>query len=330
MFVFEYDHVNYQDLARSLSTALGVSMQKNRLIYPPEVARGYLQIIDMQHGVQAMVFDYTFNDQYRIRRKKIKQEFYTLWFSEIVTTGNVHVEIDNDRFQVNNSSFSAALLTSSLFDANYELATGTRTKGINILLDNQWLAYHLGIDSKSGLLHKYLSLKASRITMEPLDMEYKRLLQDVVDLSASKGQFRQIAMQNRVMLLIERFFMRMALKMEADALDLKLSREDINRVMKVEALLTKNVFHPAPFIPELAKMVNISETKLKNNFKTVFGIPIYQYFQKARMRAARDVLEKNKYSIKQVALDMGYSNLSNFSSAFRKEFGMLPSELNSL
>ena len=163
--------------------------------------------------------------------------------------------------------------------------------------------------------------------MEPLDVEYKRLLQDVFELVKSSGQFRLIAIQNRIMLLIERFFMRMALKMETDTLDIKLSREDIERVIAVESLITRDVFTPAPFIPELARMVNISETKLKNNFKTVFGVPIYQYFQKARMRAAREALETSKYSVKQVAMEMGYANLSNFSTAFRKEFGILPSEL---
>jgi AraC-like DNA-binding protein len=327
MFVFEYDHIDYKDLTESLALALGVTIQKDRLDYPPHVATGYLQTIKMQGGLQAMVFDYTFTDHYRLKRKKINQEYYTLWFTEANIKSDMHVELDNDRYHINNPSFSTALLTSSLFDANYELDAGTRVRGINILLDNQWLAYHLGVDSKSGLLHKYLSLKASRITMEPLDIEYKKLIQDVIDLINGNGQFRQIAIQNRIMLLIERFFMRMAVKMESAALDIKLSREDISRVMEVESLITRDVFNPAPFIPELAKMVNISETKLKNNFKKVFGVPIYQYFQKARMRAARDVLETNKYSIKQVALELGYTNLSNFSTAFRKEFGMLPSKL---
>jgi AraC-like DNA-binding protein len=327
MFVFEYDHINYKDLTESLATALGVSVKNNRINYPPHIATGYLQIIEMQGGLQAMAFDYTFASYFRLKRKKIGAEYYTLWFTEIDVKENVDIEIDNDRYRVSNSSFSTALLTSSLFDANYELAPGTRLRGVNILLDNQWLAYHLGVDSKSGLLHKYLSLKASRITVEPLDIEYKKLIQDVLNLVNGRGQFRQIAIQNRIMLLIERFFMRMAVKMESNMLDIKLSREDINRVMQIESLITRDVFSPAPFIPELAKMVNISETKLKNNFKTVFGVPIYQYFQKARMRAARDVLETNKYSIKQVALELGYANLSNFSTAFRKEFGMLPSEL---
>ena len=328
MFVFEYDTINYRDLIQAFSVALGVDLQGDRLNYPAHVANGYAQIIDMQGSLQAMVFDYTFTDNYRFKRKKINQEYYTLWFTEITARGDVNVDIDNDRYQVNNAAFSTALLTSSLFDANYELTAGTGAKGINVLMDTEWLAHYLGVESKSGVLHKYLSLKASRITMEPLDIEYKKLIRDVLEQVNSDGQFKQIAIQNRIMLLIERFFMRMAVKMETEHPDIKLSREDINRVMEIESLITRDVFSPAPFIPELARMVNISETKLKNNFKMVYGIPIYQYFQKARMRAARDVLETRKYSVKQVALELGYTNLSNFSTAFRKEFGVLPSQLS--
>ncbi len=330
MFVFEYDHTNYRDLLQALATALNTPILNNRLLYPTHVAIGFTQYIEMHGDLQAMAFDYTFTDTYRLKRKKIKEEFYTLWFTEIIPKGNVAVDLDDDHYQVSNAAFSTALLTSSLFDANYELPTGTGAKGINILLDNQWLINHFGVDSQSGLLHKYLSLKASRISMEPLDIEYKKLIHEIIDQVNGSSQFKQVAIQNRIMLLIERFFMRVAVKMETDNPDLKLTREDINRVMEIESLLTRDVFSPSPFIPELAKMVNISETKLKNNFKTVYGLPIYQYFQKARMRAAREVLETNKYSIKQVAMELGYTNLSNFSTAFRKEFGILPSQLNTI
>jgi AraC-like DNA-binding protein len=327
MFVFEYDHTNYRDLLQSLAFALGVPFENDRLYYPHNIAIGFSQLIELPGGLQSMVFDYAYTDNQRLKRKKNNQEFYTLWFLEVTAKDEVVIDIDNDPYKVSNKSFSTALLTSSLFDANYETAAGTKVKGLNILLDNEWLVKHLGVDSKSGLLQKYLSLKASRVTADPLDLEYKKLIQEIIDLIESGGQFKQIAIQNRIMLLIERFFMRMALKMETGKPVIKLSRADISRVMEIESMITRDVFNPSPFIAELAKMVNISETKLKNDFKTVYGVPIYQYFQKARMRAARDTLETNKYSIKQVAIELGYANLSNFSTAFKKEFGILPSEL---
>jgi AraC-like DNA-binding protein len=54
---------------------------------------------------------------------------------------------------------------------------------------------------------------------------------------------------------------------------------------------------------------------------------VHEYYRKERMKAARDRLLTGNYSVKQVALELGYSNLSNFTNAFKKEFSILPSEL---
>jgi len=45
------------------------------------------------------------------------------------------------------------------------------------------------------------------------------------------------------------------------------------------------------------------------------------------MQKARLMLLSGKYSIKDVGYTMGYSNLSNFTLAFKKEFNKLPSEI---
>ena len=97
--------------------------------------------------------------------------------------------------------------------------------------------------------------------------------------------------------------------------------------MELEKELTRDLFRKPPTIAALAKMLTISETKLKKDFKKLFGMPPYEYYQKARMQAAREQLLSGNYSVKQVALSLGYANLSNFSIAFRKQFGLLPSQV---
>jgi AraC-like DNA-binding protein len=138
---------------------------------------------------------------------------------------------------------------------------------------------------------------------------------------------RLAVIQNRLMLMIERFFLHLYDKMHNPTFRLPLSAEDIDRVMKIESILTKNIFQPPPPIQQLAKMVAISESKLKKDFKTMYSSPIYEYFQKARMQAAQDKLLTGKFSVKEIAMELGYSNLSNFTIAFKKEFGVLPSQL---
>jgi AraC-like DNA-binding protein len=71
----------------------------------------------------------------------------------------------------------------------------------------------------------------------------------------------------------------------------------------------------------------MSVSKLKSTFKKVYGTGIYEYYQKNRMLKAKAMLLTGKYNVKEVGTQLGYTNLSNFSLAFKKEFGILPSEV---
>jgi AraC-like DNA-binding protein len=97
--------------------------------------------------------------------------------------------------------------------------------------------------------------------------------------------------------------------------------------MEVESILVKDFSKTPPTIVDLAAYTSMSVSKLKSAFKRVYGTGIYEYYQKSRMKKARTLLATEGYTIKEVGLKMGYTNLSNFSLAFKKEFGLLPSQL---
>jgi hypothetical protein len=69
--------------------------------------------------------------------------------------------------------------------------------------------------------------------------------------------------------------------------------------------------------------VGLNQCSLKRGFKAVFGTSLYAYFQAERMRHAKDLLPNN--SVTETAVLLGYTNVSHFSSAFRRHFGVLPS-----
>jgi AraC-like DNA-binding protein len=72
----------------------------------------------------------------------------------------------------------------------------------------------------------------------------------------------------------------------------------------------------------------MSESKLKKLFKQSYAMGMYEYFQKNRMHKAKDLILLQKHTVSEVGSMLGYQNLSNFSAAFKKEFGCLPSELS--
>lgn len=80
----------------------------------------------------------------------------------------------------------------------------------------------------------------------------------------------------------------------------------------------------APTIAEISKAVGLNQCKLKKGFKALFGTSIYAHFQQTRMQRAKTLL--SRYNVTETAMELGYSNVSHFSTAFRKQFGILPKE----
>ncbi|MCL7930507.1 helix-turn-helix transcriptional regulator [Halomonas llamarensis] len=82
----------------------------------------------------------------------------------------------------------------------------------------------------------------------------------------------------------------------------------------------------APTLPELAQEAGLSLLKLKRGFRQLFGNTVYGLFQQERMQEARRLLNLG-LPVLVVAAELGYTNASHFAAAFKKQFGINPSEV---
>jgi AraC family transcriptional regulator len=76
---------------------------------------------------------------------------------------------------------------------------------------------------------------------------------------------------------------------------------------------------------KLAAQLGVSPAYLTNLFHKLEGMPLYRYHLKLRLAEALKHLPGTD-DIISVALDLGFSSHSHFTSAFRAHFGMTPSE----
>jgi AraC family transcriptional regulator len=81
----------------------------------------------------------------------------------------------------------------------------------------------------------------------------------------------------------------------------------------------------APTISALARETGLSVVTLKRGFRQLFDHSIYGLFQHERMHMARRRLCSDHAPVTVVAADLGYTNASHFTAAFRKQFGVNPS-----
>ena len=95
------------------------------------------------------------------------------------------------------------------------------------------------------------------------------------------------------------------------------------QIFKAKALLVEDLSQP-PTIAALASSVLISESQLKQSFREVFGMSIYQYFQQARLEKAKHLLAENKQTVKEVGYELGFTNIGHFSRLFERVYHIKP------
>lgn len=81
-----------------------------------------------------------------------------------------------------------------------------------------------------------------------------------------------------------------------------------------------------PTIAVLSRIVGTNEFTLKRAFKDTFGITIFGYVRQRRMERAAATLHAGR-SVSETAGDVGYECPRCFADAFRRHFGILPSEV---
>ncbi len=77
-------------------------------------------------------------------------------------------------------------------------------------------------------------------------------------------------------------------------------------------------------IADLARMARISPYHFLRTFKQVTGVTPHQWLLRTRLRAAAQRLLASRARVTDIALDVGFEDLSNFVRSFRAEFGVSP------
>jgi AraC family transcriptional regulator len=78
-------------------------------------------------------------------------------------------------------------------------------------------------------------------------------------------------------------------------------------------------------LADLADTAGLSHFHFLRTFKRVTGITPHQWLLRTRLRHAAERLASSREPVTEIALDVGFDDLSNFIRGFRAEFGVSPS-----
>jgi AraC-like DNA-binding protein len=101
------------------------------------------------------------------------------------------------------------------------------------------------------------------------------------------------------------------------------SASDRARVAHVLRQLESRTAEPFT-LAQLARSARLSRYHFLRTFKRVTGITPHQWILRARLRDAARRLVSSRAQITEIALDVGFEDLSNFERSFHAEFGISP------
>ncbi|HWB26558.1 MAG TPA: AraC family transcriptional regulator [Chitinophagaceae bacterium] len=316
MIKIEYNLTSYEDLLRHIGRVMQLKIANDTIVFSPDVGSGSIRLMKLPNGLQVLIYDYCSAQDIIFYRKKTASELYSIRMDDIPGS-------------------AAAAAKSSIFFGNttgewYHLASANvHQKSINVMMSKDWLQRLLGREESGDTILNFISLKYPAYHYELLDVEYRRLVNEMTEpgITGENSEFENFIVQNRVMLIIERFFTKLCKKINDVYVNLKMSAEEIVRLKLVEQALVNDFSLQPPNINQLSRIAAMSPSKLKTLFKKMYGMPIYQYFQKKRMNKAKAMLLSKKYNLQQVATELGYNNVNDFSKKFKKAFDQLPAEI---
>lgn len=319
MIEIQFDNPNYVGLLEQLAISIKSSIKNNILSIPEVYGEGWLWAIELQSGISVIVTDTKLNQDIVFNCTNSKDQFFSLQFNEIYTSTKRAGVISEVLVQ------SFVTLTDTLKPSQFNIPASTRLKSLRFYFSLEHLYNLFSDEIIEKLFNKellgHLTLEQPKI----IDVHYRPILEELM-VKEIKHPLKFNFIQNRILLLLEKYISKQQ-KVNLISAKNRLNVSELERLMQVENLLLKDYSTAPPTIEQLSKICAMSATKLKQEFRSLYGSPIYEYYQKNRMSKAKALLLEGGHTSKEVGSLIGYSNLSHFAAAFKKEFGISPSDL---
>ncbi|HYJ38363.1 MAG TPA: AraC family transcriptional regulator [Chitinophagaceae bacterium] len=324
MIQYRYQQGDLVEWQENLAKLLGVEKKYNYFIVPQEVGKGIFYASPLLNGMGLLYVNVIFHQDFTFDRQPSKDAGIMLYFNQ-VEIANEYKVISGEQMVIDhNKKRNTTFLGSSQFPWQLCYDSGTHLRAIAIRFNEKLVRTSMKEDQYFQI-QSYISQNLANANKEELTPELMKLLNEIYqsDISTMLGQ---LILQNRALLLVEKFLHNFFLQWFPDSKNVRINKSDMERLAMIEDLLSSESDN-FPTIEKLSKMAMMSSTKLKKRFKEVYGMKLYEYFNHNRLQKARNMLETGEASVKEAAIEIGFANLSNFSKAFKKEFGFLPKQL---
>jgi AraC-like DNA-binding protein len=315
--VFDFEAGKGFHFTFAFAKRFDIEASGDRVSLPKTLGDGFIQEVYLDNGLSLCLHHYTLQQELILRRRG---------------TGNTDVltmKFDGRRIPVQSTEGPGPALFAGRKGCEVEFGTSNFFSELTIP-PNEKISFLVVVTTRRSLLDQ-LRLNGEGSTMETtirenpsfflyetmtreMEQALKRisLIDETTTLPAMLYQLRT---QELIYLLFARLLSRKT------GIALSIDQEDIKKIYQVRSNILFDLSVP-PHLPDMARKIGMSLTKMKQLFRQTFGDSIYNYFQTERMNEAAELLKD--FSVSQVGYHVGFSNLSHFTRLFEKHHQMKP------
>ncbi len=99
----------------------------------------------------------------------------------------------------------------------------------------------------------------------------------------------------------------------------------LETAMKV---VEENLENPDFSVEEFALAMGVSKTHLYNKLKGITGLSANEFTRSVRLKKAVSLLQQQRWSVSEIAYQVGFNNPNYFSKCFMREYGISPSKFD--
>ncbi|SUJ06305.1 transcriptional activator FtrA [Sphingobacterium spiritivorum] len=297
-------------------------IDNKRSTLPQQHGTGGTIFLEIIPGLSIQLVDLVYTVPIKVTRTPTKEDIYVVYY-DISDHFNQHI-IDGTAHKVGYSSkfgmgFTDGKVESTfipaIFERNFYLRLFIAKSLLHSMLDGCKPAQEIEaiFDESKKVISYYNHVESAT----------QLLLNDLKNRSFDDPAF-ELLLRGTSLQVFTNLIRRIRLY---DAKLYKLPQQDLENMDKSIAFLTNDLQMDFPGIQKLAEIAGMSTSKYKTLFKRIMKDTPQQFFLNEKLLLAKDLLNGGMFgSIKEVALELGYSQSGYFAAAYRKKFNLLPAE----
>jgi AraC-like DNA-binding protein len=200
---------------------------------------------------------------------------------------------------------------------------GVHVRKVIVGLSSDWLNDYLQEDTPEAraidaFRQTHLNLKEWVPTPRMVN-----IAEDILQFPERRSLMERLFLEQRSIELVSEAF-RVLSEDDRTAIDPLNERE--RRVLKLSLDYIHANFNETLSIEALSRNVGMAANQIQRLFKQVYGKTVFEYIRSERLSLAHDELRYKGMSIAEAAYVAGYSNTANFSTAFKRQYGITPKQ----